>query len=227
MLAGILLATALLLMLAALIAVNWRPSFHDFPMQGIDVGERHGVIDWRLAHDQGGVRFAYVRATIGARGRDRRFSINWHGAFEAGVRRGALHIFSLCQLAADQAVNLVSRVRPIAEDLPFAIELDFEPDCTARPDRDVVLAEIRRFLADVEGLSGKLAVLKVSRAFEDRYRVSAAIPRPMWSSGAFFPPSYFDKPWRIWQASTFRRVAGVAGPVNWNVMARWKTKPGN
>ncbi|MEI9850847.1 MAG: GH25 family lysozyme [Sphingomonas sp.] len=217
---GVLLALALVGLCAWLFVLNWRPSERTFPIQGIDVSAAHGAIDWRRVTATSSLSFAYVRATMGAAGRDRRFAFNWRESFKAGVPHGAIHVFSLCQLAADQAGNLARRVPSRREDLPVALELDFDPECAARPDRAVVLTEIARFLAGAEAHSGKRAVLKISRPFEERYRVSAAIRRPLWSVQAFSPPSYFDKPWTIWQASSFRRIEGVAGPVNWDVMAR-------
>jgi lysozyme len=217
--AGVGLALALIGLVFWLFAVNWRPSAKDFPTQGIDVSEAQGAIDWWKVKEAG-IDFAYVRATIGARGRDRRFARNWRGLFQTGIPRGPIHVFSLCQLAADQAGNLVKTVPRAPELLPVALELDFDPSCAARPARDVVIGEIGRFLTAVETHMGKRGVLKISRRFEAAYRIGSAIERPLWSVQPFFPPAYFDKPWTIWQASSFRRVEGVANPVNWDVMAR-------
>ena len=104
--------------------------------------------------------------------------------------------------------------------LPVALDLDFQPGCAARPERSVVISEIKRFVAGVEGHSRKPVILRVSPAFEARYRVSEAVPRKLWSIGAFFPPAYFDKPWTMWQASRVRRFTGIGGTVNWNVMVK-------
>lgn len=214
--AGIVLALGLVALCGWLTAVNWRPAIKDFPVQGIDVTAAQGPINWWTVK-AAGVQFAYARATAGATQRDTRFGEYWRGMFEAGVPHGALHAFSLCQLAADQAGNLVTTVPRAPDQLPLAVELDFTPDCAARPDRAVVLGEVERFLTAVETHMGKPAILKVSNRFEAYYRISAAIRRPLWSVQAFFPPAYFDKPWTMWQASSFRRIDGVAGPVNWDV----------
>lgn len=203
-----------------LIAIAWRPAAHAFPRQGVDVSEKHGDIDWFEVKAAAGIDFAYVRATIGADRRDARFAANWNRLYAAGVPRGAIHVFSLCQLATDQAGNFVATVPRAGDPLPMAVELDFQPGCAARPDRDVVLLEIRHFLDAVEPQTRKPALLKVTKAFEARYRVSEGLPRQLWSVQPFFPPAYFDKPWTMWQAHDFRRIEGVAAPVNWDVMAR-------
>lgn len=216
---GTLITLALVALAAWLFAVNWRPRLADFPVQGVDVNESGGRIDWWKAKADG-VQFAYIRATSGARGHDPRFDRNWLDSFTAGVPHGATHAFSLCQLAADQAGNFMSHVPRGHENLPPALELDFDSACAARPARGVVIEEVRRFLAAVEPHYGQRALLKVTRRFDAAYGVSGALSRPLWSVGAFFPPAYFDKPWTIWQASRFRRVDGAAEPLNWDVLAR-------
>lgn len=217
--AGTLLALALIALAFWLFALNWHPSPRAFPRQGIDVGEAQGRIDWWRVKERG-IDFAYVRASIGADGRDARFEANWQGVYETSIPHGAIHVFSLCRLAADQAGNFVATVPHAPELLAPAVELDFDASCPARPARAVVLGEIERFLAAIEAETGKRALLKVTRRFERHYAVSAAIDRPLWSVQAFFPPSYFDKPWTMWQASSLRRIDGAANAVNWDVMAR-------
>ncbi|MFZ5747421.1 MAG: GH25 family lysozyme [Pseudomonadota bacterium] len=216
---GIALAMAVIGFAAALAAMLWRPSRTDFPVQGVDVDARNGAIDWYRLHEQG-VVFAYIRATAGSDRQDARFADNWRQAYAAGVRRGALHRFSLCQLAADQAGNFVATVGRDDAQLPPAVELKFEPDCTARPDRDVLVGEIVRFLSAIEAHFGKRALLKLSAPFEARYRISEAVDRRLWSVGYFFPPDYLARPWSLWQASGIRRVDGMEQPVHWNVAAR-------
>ncbi|RYD54981.1 MAG: glycosyl hydrolase [Sphingomonadales bacterium] len=217
--AGVALALAVVGLCAWLFAINWRPRPADFPVQGVDVSEVQGPIEWWTVK-KSDARFAYIQATTGANHTDLRFPENWRGTFEAGIRRGALHVFSLCQLAADQAGNFVSIVPRSDDQLPAAIDLDFHSDCAARPERDVVIGEVGRFVAAIETHLGEHAVLRVSKRFEAQYRISDAFPRLLWSQQAFFPPHYFARPWTIWQATGFRRIEGISGPVNWNVMAR-------
>jgi lysozyme len=200
-------------------AANWRPRVSDFPVQGVDVSDADGPIDWWAAR-KSGVRFVYAVATLGSGDRDQRFFETWEAAPKAGLRRGAIHVFDLCQPAMRQAGNFVSTVPRSADQLPPAILLDLNPDCDVRPKRDVVLAEIDRLAHAIETHLGHTAVLKVSKPFEAEYRVSEGSSRPLWSRQAFFPPWYLARPWRMWQASGFRRIEGADRPVNWDVMAR-------
>lgn len=199
-------------------AVNWAPARTDYAVQGIDVSEASGAIEWATvkAND---VDFAYARATAGAATRDTSFTRNWMEIESAGLRRGAIHVFSLCDPADEQAGAFVATVPRDPGALPAAIDLAFHESCPARPSRDVVLTEIRRLASVIETHSGKPAILRVSPEFEAQYQVSGAIPRPLWSIGFFRTPEYFARPWAMWQSSTIRRIDGIEQPVNWNVVA--------
>ncbi|HEY0622966.1 GH25 family lysozyme [Sphingomonas sp.] len=199
-------------------AVNWAPARTDYAVQGIDVSEASGEVDWATVKAKD-VDFAYARATEGAAARDARFAQNWAGIEDAGLRRGAIHVFSLCNPAEAQAGAFVATVPRDPGALPATIDLSFHETCPARPSREVVLTEIRRLAAVIETHSGKPAILRIAPAFEAQYQVSAAIPRPLWSIGLFRKPDYLARPWAMWQSSTIRRIEGIERPVNWNVVA--------
>jgi lysozyme len=215
-------ALAITLGLAAIVAwtfaLSWRPSSKNYTFQGLDVGEEQGPIDWWTVR-AAGTDFAYLRATVGGADRDSRFAENWANVYATGMRRGALHVYSLCNLAADQANNFNTTVPRQNDALPAAVMIDFQPGCPSRPEQRVVIGELKRFLTMVEWHTGKPVLLKISKRFDEAYRVTAAIPRPVWAIQDFFPPDYAATPWRMWQANDMRRVDGVSGPVNWDVVA--------
>ncbi len=199
-------------------ATRWRPSESAYAFQGVDVGAAQGPVEWFTLRDQH-VDFAYLTATRAARERDPAFETNWAGVYGAALRRGAIHVYSLCHRAIDQGNNFNTTVPRTPDALPPAILLDFQPDCPARPDRNMLLGELDALIAMIEGHSGKPVLLKLSAGFDRYYRVSEAIARPIWAIGNFFPPGYAARPWRMWQASDMRRIEGVAQPVRWNVVA--------
>jgi lysozyme len=200
-----------------LLTIGWQPTKEMYPVQGVDVSGEQAEINWLQAKGAG-VDFAYIRAVDGTT-RDSQFDANWEGAHEAGVRRGALHAFSLCRLGREQAEVFVTTVPRSDDALPVAIELRFRRECTAHPPRDAVLAEIRNLMQAIETHTGKPVLLLITRSFDADYHVSEAIPRNLWGVQSFVAPSYFPRPWSIWQASTFRRVAGFRRPVHWDVVA--------
>jgi lysozyme len=201
-----------------LFALSWRPSPKSYDVQGVDVSAVNGAIDWN-AVKAAGADFGYIVATDGV-ARDDRFEENWHAATGADLRRGAMHIWSLCRPADEQVDNFTTTVPKADDALPPAVSIDFAPGCDARPERDALLADVRRFIAAVEAHTERPVILLVSRAVETRYRVTEAIARPVWSAQNFVAPDYAARPWRMWRASDMRRIDGVDGPVNWDVVAK-------
>ena len=200
-------------------AISWRPSSDTYPIQGIDVTENSGVIDWPTVRGSG-ADFAYIRATMGADGRDTLFAANWGSAYSSGMRRGAVHDFSLCRLAVDQANNFIVVVPRVKDALPAAVAIDESPECGTPPARDVLAGEVARFAAMVESHTGKPVLLRISPAIEGKYRLSALLNRTLWATGSFFPPTYLSRPWRMWRANGMRRIEGADDAVGWDVVAR-------
>jgi lysozyme len=199
------------------LAASWHPSDSDYPVQGIDVSHHQGAIDWAAVAGEG-VDFAYIKASEGGDRKDPRFAANLRGANANGIEAGAYHFFTLCRPGADQATNFIATV-PAGDDLlPPAVDLEFGGNCAARPPRPELLRELNVFLARIEAHSGRPALLYLTREFEQAYRVSEAIDRPLWLRSLATEPAYGARPWRIWQASNLRRIRGIHGRVDWNAM---------
>ncbi|WP_284052615.1 glycoside hydrolase family 25 protein [Stakelama marina] len=212
------IALGLIAAAAWLFATRWHPSPEDYPIQGVDVSARNGSVDWHMVHARG-ADFAYALATSGANDRDAQFERNWSAIADAGMRRGAMHRFSLCDTAEAQAANFVRTVPRTRDALPSALELAFDPGCSARPDPQEAARDVATFLTLTERHMGKPMVLEISPAFDAQYHLSSELPRTIWAERFFFRPSYPAKPWRMWRASTIRRVDGADGPINWDVVA--------
>lgn len=217
LLAGGLLGIALAMAALWWMAGRWTPSRETYPVQGIAIGAQNGEIDW-LSLRNGGADFAYIQATAGNNGRDPGFARNWAGARAIGLRYGAIHRFSLCRMASDQARLFIASVPRDNAALPPVIALDFDVDCPARPSRDVVLSELNSFLNEIEAHSGKPAVLRISAPFEKTYQVSAGVNRTVWLVANLLAPAYAAHPWVMWTANNWRRLKGAEGTVDWTVV---------
>lgn len=219
---GRVIAGLVLLALAAVAlgvyATGWAPAKGTYPIQGVDVSAAQGEIAWPTLAARG-ADFAYIRATSGAHGRDPRFLANWQGAAAAGLRRGVIHHWSFCDSGEAQADNFVTTVPRTAGALPAVLELEFTPECDTRPDAEKLIADLKRFLVVAETHTGEPMLLKIAKPVGRAYQVSAAIPRPVWEVRDFFAPDYAVRPWKLWQASSGRRVDGVDEPVHWDVVA--------
>lgn len=200
-------------------APAWHPSAARYPRQGIDVSHHQGPIAWVELPAQG-VDFAYIKASEGGDHRDRLFAANWAGARAAGIARGAYHFFTLCRPGAEQAANFIAAVPVDPAALPPAVDLEYMGNC-ADPARRMSVetfhAELAAYLQRVEAHYGQPAVLYLTGEFDAAFAVSARVDRPLWLRSIVFEPRFGARPWRIWQASNFRRLRGIAGRVDWNV----------
>lgn len=217
-LAALLVALALGGIALWIYATTWAPSREKYPIQGVEVSAEQGRIIWPTlaARD---ADFAYLLATSGAHSRDAQFAVNWEGSAAAGIRHGAVHRWSFCSDGNTQADNFVTTVPRTGDALPAVLELAFSPDCTARPPRQALVARLKTFLAIAETHTGQPMMIKIAKQVERTYHVSAAIPRPLWEERDFVPPDYAARPWRVWQASSIRRVDGAEAPLDWDVVA--------
>jgi len=215
----VLLVGGLLLAGVALFVRGWTPARGHFPMQGITLEARSGEINWRMAR-AAGVDFVYLRATSGADARDPLFNDYLGGARANGMRHGAIHRYDLCRRASEQATSFIATVPREAQMLPPTVELGFDLPCSERPNRDTLLAELNTFLNQIETHAAKPALIRTSRDFEAAYDIAGGINRTLWVEGAFFLPDYATRPWVMWTASTWKRVDGIEGPIEWNVVRR-------
>jgi lysozyme len=207
-------------------------------LEGIDVYDGQGAIDWPLVRDAG-VTFAWIKATQGTYDVQSRFADDWEGARRAGLLRGAYHFFDPTEDGAAQAAAFLAvsglAGAPAEGDLPPMLDLecpDGDPACLgtgqASGAGDLPPADIRlrvdAFLREVEVASSRRPIVYtfasyfasrgVDPAGLDRYPLFLAQPQP--ESGA---SSCLDvpAPWRraaFWQYSWTGRVPGIAGAVD-------------
>jgi len=213
-------ATVLLLLAAGLSlwwAARWTPDREAFPTQGVTIDAGNGDVQWGSIK-AAGADFAYVMGTDGNRGIDAKFARNMVAAREAGIQTGAIHRYSLCQLATDQAANFIRHVPRRADALPAVVWLDYDDRCPDRPTRALLLSELATFLAQIEAHMGKRSLIAPGPAFESDYKVTQGIARTIWLRRDFFEPDYGAHPWAMWQANDYVRLSGADGTVGWNVV---------
>lgn len=181
---------------------HWLPSRADFPVQGVEIGEEDGALDWSTVKGIG-ADFAYIDASASASARDPRFLANLDGARAAGLQVGAVHRYDPCQPAEKQAANFVTTVPRDPRMLPPAVELDMTAEnCLVKVSEAKVESELMTFLNQVETHTGQPTILKLSKRFEETYGIAARIDRNLWLTGDRFQPDYAGRPWTLWTANT-------------------------
>lgn len=198
-------------------AARWTPDPMLYPTQGVTIDAGNGDVHWGSVK-AAGADFAYIMATDGSSGLDPQFTRNMTGAREAGIQAGAIHRYSLCRLATDQAANFIRHVPRRPDALPAVVWLDYDDRCPDRPTRALLLSELATFLAQIEAHMGKRSLIAPGPAFESDYQVTRGIARTTWLRRDFFEPDYGAHPWAMWQANNHVRIAGADGTVGWNAL---------
>jgi lysozyme len=181
---------------------------------GIDVSEFNGQVDWGAVAD-GGLAFAFAKATEGLTIRDARFSENWSGMRASGLARGAYHFFHPGDDGVAQADAFLAAMGDIQPgDLPPVLDWETSDQSSAAD----AVAAAEAFIAEVESRSGRTTMVYTYRAYWDSIGAPAAFSAsPLWlaSDGPSCPSA--PPPWSgwfFWQDAATGKVAGVNGPVD-------------
>ena len=188
------------------------------PLRGIDASHHQGPIDWRRVAGAG-IEFAYLKATEGTGFTDPRFAEHRAAATRQGVRVGGYHYFQLCSDGAQQAEHFV---RVLGDNggrggLAPAVDLELAGSCAVPPPREVLLAEVRAFLARIEQEYGVRPVVYLYPELEQRFGFSSDLASyPQWVRRLGKRPP--QRPWHVWQYDDSGSVPGISGGVDLNRM---------
>jgi lysozyme len=188
-----------------------------FPVQGIDVSNHQGNIDWLEVKKQG-VDFAYIKATEGGDFRDKQFLINWQGAEKAGITKGAYHFFTFCKNGSEQANNFIQTVPKTQGMLPPVIDVEFGGNCRLRSTRSGVLTELKQLMDGLEKNYRQRPIIYATQSAYDTF-ISGNFPKhQIWIRDIWREPTLKDRRnWTFWQYANRGSLKGINGFVDLNV----------
>lgn len=198
-----------------------RPDAH--PIHGIDASRYQGEIDF-VAAQQGGINFAWLKATEGGDHEDPGFAINAPRARAAGVPVGAYHFYYFCRTPAEQARWFIQNVPKATGDLPPMLDMEWNHasrTCNRRPDPETVRDEIRQFSSIVANHYGTQPVIYVTPDFYEENDLDSLVGYEFWLRSVAAHPSerYPDERWTFWQYTGTGVAPGVKGNVDLNAFA--------
>ena len=133
---------------------------------------------------------------------------------------GAYHFFTFCRPAADQAANFIATVPAEPGTLPPAIDLEFGGNCSARPGRAELLAEVAVFGKALQAHYGVPPVIYATYPFVETYLQDALPEYPLWIRDIYKAPEVaHGRPWTVWQFSSRGRIPGIDTFVDENAFA--------
>lgn len=192
---------------------------------GIDVSHHQGRIDWRrvLAAAEP-PRFAYIKASEGARSIDPQFERNWKATRDAELLHGAYHFARPGENPLAQASHFAGVIGPGAgNELPPVLDLEVSGGLSARDCVQWTLA----FVSHAESLLGR-SIAIYTGGF---WRFTLGDPdapeltsKPLWIARYAQEEPPLPRPWATWtfwqfsdgQSGPGRAVPGVRGPCDCN-----------
>jgi lysozyme len=193
----------------------------NFSIHGVDVSKYQGDPDWMAVHE-GGVQFAYIKATEGGDRVDPKFLRNWAGAKAAGLPHGAYHFVYWCRPWQEQMAWFEKNVPAERDALPPVLDVEAtptSPTCRRHLQRDETLQEMKGMLVEMERFYGKKPVIYTTVDFHEAILYDNALPEyPMWIRSTKQRPSakYGDRNWHFWQYQSDGWVKGIPTRVDRN-----------
>jgi lysozyme len=208
------------LMLADLAPHEGVARAHVMPVQGIDVSQWQGEVDWQKVRGAG-TAFAFIKATEGGDHLDPKFLRNWYGAKAAGVPRGAYHMLYWCRPAKEQALWFILNVPYDPDALPPVLDLEWNHhsrSCPKGVSPELALEKIKIMLEVMEAHTGKRPIVYTDVAFHRDVLEGDLEGYNFWLRSVAAEPQqiYRNRPWLFWQFTTTGHVPGIAGPVDRN-----------
>jgi len=200
-----------------------------YQVTGIDVSHFNETIDWPLVA-RAGYDFSYMKATESVTLKDARFSRNWASTKEAGLKRGAYHVFDYCEDIDKQFQNIKETVPRDAESLPVALDLVWfhgPQNQTQKQCADIgnARARILKLNALIEKYYGKTPIIFANQSGLSDLINDDFIHYPIWlqfhgdqkTSPLDNLKMNGNNPWTIWQHSSKGSVPGIKGNVDLDV----------
>ena len=193
---------------------------HAMPVQGIDVSQWQGDVDWPTVR-AAGTGFAFIKATEGGDHLDPNSGKTGMRAKAAGVPRGAYHILYWCRPAHEQALWFMLNVPYDPDALPPVLDLEWNGHSRNRPNgvpADVALEKIKIMLDVMESHTGKRPIIYTDVAVPPGRAERRVQDYNFWLRSVAAEPQelYGDRPWLFWQFTTTGHVPGIAGSVDRN-----------
>lgn len=186
-----------------------------FEVHGIDVSHYQKKVDWKRVASQG-IDFAFIKATEGETYKDSFFCENWAGMKAAGVKRGAYHFFRPTLSAEAQAINFIEMADLRNGD--FVPVLDVEVIDGVSPEK--FLQQMDEWLLIVEDHFKVKPIIYTYQNFYNKHLAGHYEGYPVWIarySSWRKPRLRANQDWQFWQYGNKGQLAGINGPVDFNV----------
>lgn len=194
----------------------WRYAVH-----GVDVSRYQEGLDWHKLREQR-ISFGFIKATEGGDHTDPQFRTHWSQAAQAGIPRGAYHFYYFCRTPVEQARWFIRNVPKEANALPPVLDIEWNHQsrtCKVRPEPEVVRANMRKYLRQVQAHYGKTPLIYTTVDFFHENELWKVNGFPFWLRSVADHPSvvYPEQRWLFWQYTGTGWMPGAPGTIDLNV----------
>ena len=185
---------------------------HEKSLEGIDVSHYQGRIDWHRVAKEGGVRYAYIKASEGENLKDEFYDYNVREARAAGIVVGAYHFYRPQRGVEANFSNMVSSIKRGDIDLLPIIDVE----STGGVERKRFLRDLGAFVKKVENHYGCPPMLYTGQNFYNKYFLDT-FTQYCWMIAKYqeTEPVLLDGNTPcMWQYTQHGRMPGIKGNVD-------------
>jgi lysozyme len=214
----IILISLILIVIVLGILLSFRIIWFVYPdksiysVDGLDVSNHQGVIDWDNIDEK--YKFVFVKATEGDTFVDKQFSENAKKIKSTGRILGAYHFFHFNYDGTEQANNFINTARNII-DLPPVVDFEF----TGNPDKykkETLLNELKKCINRLEE-HYKQDVIIYTTHDAYKYIIKDNFKNPIWYRSIILQLNKNIPNVIFWQYHNSAKIKGINTKVDLNV----------
>lgn len=190
---------------------------HQQQIFGIDISQYQNKIKWaevNTINDKYPVDFIFMRATMGASAKDKKFKDYWKASAGRSKIRGAYHYFRPNENSVKQAQNFINTVKLRPGDLPPVLDIEERPKTQSM---DSLQVGLKRWLDVVEKHYKVKPIIYSGDSYFNDFLEQEFQGYILWIANYNF---WVDSPkdhWDFWQFSEKGTVQGIQGKVDLNM----------
>lgn len=180
---------------------------------GIDISQYQGSINWvELGSSGHCINYIFIRATMGADGKDFHFENNWQNAKENNYLRGAYHYYRPNENSVVQFENFSKRVTLEPGDFPPVLDIEE----MGKYGTENLVAGILNWLKLAEKHYGVIPIVYTGSHFYRIYLKERIDAYPLWIAAYSEPHQINDVNWKFHQFSDKMKIKGIDAYVDGN-----------
>lgn len=184
---------------------------------GMDVSEYQGDISWADVGEiekKFSLQFVFIRATVGKDRLDKKFTVNWRGAKNNQVIRGAYHYYRPNENSLEQAQLFIKTVQLTTGDLPPVLDIEQMPKEQSIGN---LKKGLQKWLNAIENHYHCTPIIYTSEKYYDDFLKNDFSDYPIWIANYNDYRTTLKSSWQFWQFTEKAIVSGMDGFVDINI----------